>query len=254
MNKNIGEGKSTVEGTGKLTITITETGHEYEIENGKVIGTTENSSGTQGGEDGTQTEEPQIGDKFRTEDYEYCYGCSYEEFEGWILSNYEGWGVRVLDTTKETYAEIESDEIKSELKGKPITSMRHTFKRCLNLRKAPTIPNTVIDLEETFCYCTALTESPIIPEGVRIMNSAFTGCIAMKKVSVIPSTVELMDYTFNDCWSLEGEIEINANPTDYGLCFMDSGSKGNGIVLKGSSTMLEELASTKNNGKVTVAK
>jgi hypothetical protein len=48
---------------------------------------------------------------------------------------------------------------------------------------------------------------------------------------------------------LSGEIEINASPVSYNLCF--SGTK-QPIVLVGSSSLLEELAATATNGNVSV--
>lgn len=78
------------------------------------------------------------------------------------------------------------------------------------------------------------------------------GCSLLTEAPIIPNTVTNMGRTFQYCHKLQGEIIINASPTTYTDCFLNAGKDGTGIILKGSSTVLNELAATKDIGKVTV--
>ena len=51
------------------------------------------------------------------------------------------------------------------------------------------------------------------------------------------------------CSSIEGIVEINANPTTYIECFYNTQKA---IKLRGSSTILDKLVDTANKGNVTV--
>ena len=84
------------------------------------------------------------------------------------------------------------------------------------------------------------------------LESTFDGCSNLKVTPEIPESVTNMSYTFRYCYKLQGDIIVNASPTTYTACFQDAGTQSTGIVLKGSSTVLNELASTNTNGKVTV--
>lgn len=115
----------------------------------------------------------------------------------------------------------------------PVTSLTATFRDCTELVIGPEIPTTVKymdcgdDCIGTFYGCTKLTTAPIIPDNVISLEGAF-----------------------RKCTSLTGTITINANPNRFQLCF---GGTILPIKLVGSasSTTLEGLKGTANNGNVT---
>ena len=93
-----------------------------------------------------------------------------------------------------------------------------------------------------------------IPEGTTsIGNYVFNGCTSLTTAPTIPSSVTSMDYTFRGCSKLQGTIEINANPTYYSYCFLNAATEGSGLVVTGTSTILDEIIATKgtDNTKIT---
>lgn len=100
----------------------------------------------------------------------------------------------------------------------------------------------------TFYGRTDIT-SVAFPNGVRRLDFCCEGCTSLATVSTIPSTVVTMQATFKGCTSLAGEIVINANTTMQGQAFYNTTQT---IVLTGTSTVLNTLANTANNGNVYV--
>ena len=150
-----------------------------------------------------------------------------------------------------------------------VTNMEYTFDACDSLTVAPTIPKGVTNMRYTFCDCISLTAAPVIPNSVTSMSNTFDGCTSLTTAPTIPNSVTNMDSTFRDCtklttppdmsnassvtnmgstfWgctSLTGTIEINANPTEYDICFYGTSKP---IILTGSSTMLSQIAGGKSN-------
>ena len=78
-----------------------------------------------------------------------------------------------------------------------------------------------------------------------LTSMQFTFCYARDMVTAptIPSSVVNIYFIFEECVSLTGEIIIDANPTNY-TSWLGSSEP---IVLTGTSTMLEELASGYEN-------
>lgn len=104
-------------------------------------------------------------------------------------------------------------------------NLRHldnTFYKCTSLKNVTIIPNSVINMNSTFYNCTVLDKSPIIPNSVINMEGTFHGCKALKTAPIISNNVTNMRYTFYECIALKGEIEINANPTEYDSCFANT--------------------------------
>ncbi len=106
-----------------------------------------------------------------------------------------------------------------------VTSMYRTFESCTSLTTAPTIPTNVTDMYRAFYGCTNLTTPP----------------------PVIPSCVTNISWTFGSCTKLQGTIEINANPTEYGECFRGAAIEGPGLVVTGSSTKLDAIIAKKSS-------
>ena len=68
----------------------------------------------------------------------------------------------------------------------------------------------------------------------------------------IPTSVTNMVNTFWYCTKLQGTIKINANPTEYKYCFNGAATEGSGLVVTGSSTLLDEIIATgSSNSKIT---
>lgn len=186
----------------------------------------------------------QTGDVFLYNGYMYIYGF---DVDGNSIT--DGWSVIVADDMYETVTAPAGFEfldittitevglICESINGKPIKSMSGTFNCCYSLVSLPagfTIPSGVTDTSYMFGLCYALASLP----------AGFT----------IPSGVTQMEEVFWYCYKLSDTITINANPTSYSGCFMNAGKDGSGIVLAGSSTMLDVLAAEKGTeGIVSVA-
>ena len=134
-----------------------------------------------------------------------------------------------------------------------VINMSYTFYNCTSLATAPTIPSSVTNMSSTFDTCTSLTTAPTIPSSVTNMSHTFYNCTSLTTAPTIPSSVTSMDYTFRGCSKLQGTIEINANPTYYSYCFLNAATEGSGLVVTGTSTILDEIIATKgtDNTKIT---
>ena len=130
-----------------------------------------------------------------------------------------------------------------------VTNMFGCFRGCINLTTAPTIPNSVTNVGYCFGNCTSLTTAPAIPSGVTNMAGCFNGCTSLTTAPAIPSSVNHMGYCFAYCTALTGKIIINANPSIYAKCMVDTQQD---IVLVGSSAQLQNIANTATNNNVYV--
>ena len=135
-----------------------------------------------------------------------------------------------------------------------VTNMAGTFLSCESLTEAPEIPNSVTNMNNTFSNCESLTEAPAIPNSVTIMYSTFFRCTSLIKAPEIPNSVTDMGNTFEGCNSLTGNLIINANPDDYYQCLYNTATNpGCNLILKGTSTMLQEIYNTKSeNSNITI--
>ncbi len=132
-----------------------------------------------------------------------------------------------------------------------VTDMSYTFSKCTSLTIAPEIPQGVTDMRDTFWNCTSLTIAPEIPQGVTDMSYTFRDCTSLTTAPEIPQGVTDMSYTFFRCSKLQGNIEINANPTYYTDCFNGAATEGSGLTVTGSSTLLDEIIATGSSNKIT---
>lgn len=100
-----------------------------------------------------------------------------------------------------------------------------------------------------------ITECPEIPSTVKSMEGTFANCSKLRKAPVIPSGVTNIQYIFLGCSSLTGELVINANPTGYYQCLNYAAINDDcKLVLKGSSSVLEEIYNTnRDNSHITLA-
>ena len=169
----------------------------------------------------------EMGDIVKYGDYEYHYNQKYYTHPfgtGWDNDEaLDGWGAKAIDREKEKYGELCGSIYDKKLKN--------------------------ID----FLFGsgggggTIIKEAPEIPYGVISMAATFQKCMDLKKGTKIPSTVKYINYCFSDCVSLEGTIIIDADPEDYNNCFSGAGTSGSGIIVKGKSSMLDEIIATGEN-------
>ena len=177
---------------------------------------------------------PGSGDYYMDENYEYRLGMyigpddknSYSfgnEWEKWQHDSMKsGWGVKVIDRTKTEYPDIPNF-----IAGLPVDNLDCVFAMCKNLKKAPQISSKA-----------------------RSMAYAFYGCENLEKAEIIiPSGVTNLDTAFMWCAKLTGEIEIQANPTEYSLCFYRTAGP---IVLCGKEKLpvYDEIIKTAPEGVV----
>ena len=169
----------------------------------------------------------EMGDIVRYGDYEYHYNQKYYNNpfgNGWNNDEtIDGWGVKAIDREKERYGEL-----CGSIYDKKLKNIEYLF-------GAGGGGGTIIK------------EAPEIPYGVISMAGTFRKCMDLKKGTKIPSTVKYIDYCFSDCVSLEGTIIIDADPEVYRMCFSGAGTSGSGIIVKGKSSMLDEIIATGEN-------
>jgi len=143
------------------------------------------------------------GDIYIYGDYEYRYNKFWNStLNDWQLNETQaGWGVRVLDNSKQQYGLILEN-----INGKSITKLRETFNNCKSLIKAPAMPATAIWFDYTFSQCENLTDITAIkiPEDAIDVHGMFNGCASLVDIStlVIPGKVTRVDNLFYQCDSL----------------------------------------------------
>ena len=173
----------------------------------------------------------EMGDIVKYGDYEYHYNQKYYNHpfgNGWSNDEtIDGWGAKAIDREKEKYGELCGSIYDKKLKN--------------------------IDfLFGSGASGTIIKEAPEIPYGVISMSGTFHKGMNLKKGTKIPSTVKNISYCFADCVSLEGTIIIDAEPEKYVNCFPGAGTSGSGIIVKGKSSMLDEIIATGgNNANIT---
>lgn len=163
-----------------------------------------------------------IGDIYIYEDYEYKYKHGYEN--GWHQLDDAGWGVRVLDSTKQRYKQM-----LFEINGQHIGILRGTFSGCTNLTSdgipvlppqatnlyncfygctslvnlsGLEIPSSAINLYGIFSDCSSLTTAPSIPNRVKYFQYAFFNCEKLKTAPALPNSIVNLRYSFYGCKSM----------------------------------------------------
>ncbi len=154
---------------------------------------------------------PQNGDVFVYSDYEYKYNYYFETVGtvGWLPDNsLNGWGVRVLDTTKTSY-----DTIYETINEKNIITLMYTFQDCSSMLTSPKIPKDVINLIYTYSGCNALLSAPDLNHLNELKNiqGAFLYCYSLTKMPEIPNTVTDMRDTFAYCYSLTDLTNVSSS-------------------------------------------
>ncbi len=127
----------------------------------------------------------------------------------------------------------------------------YTFYYCTGLVSV-TIPDGITSVEGAFASASGLINMPIIPESVTNISKTFYYCTNLTVPTNIPKSVTKMDTAFAYCYNLEGTMGIHAEPEVYADCFKKASrsSYSSGLVLTGTSAMLEELMNTKSTDSV----
>ena len=160
----------------------------------------------------------EYGDIYTYGDYEYRYGISWcYEDQMWSDGCYEdrdGWGVAVLDNSKDSYGDIVS-----VINSEDVTNLTCTFGGCEELVFAPNLPATIKYMDTAFCDCINLVETPKLPDGVITLGYAFAYNSSLLKISMLPNSVTNMNYTFFYCTGLTEAPVIPNSVTDMGGTF-----------------------------------
>ena len=228
MNDSYGSGTVEVTGNGLLTVFYTETEREYLVlANGNVLDkdetlknlTYENAVGI--AEDGSLVDMTLWMYEYMDETESYFVGCYW--YSGFHLSKvYKG---DFIDGKIEGEIPAYIFDLRYAEEFLPVTSLRCAFFGRDELVYAPRIPSTVTDISSIFAECVNLKEAPQIPKSVTTMQACFV-----------------------ECENLTGIMEINANPSSYYSCFDGTSINENcELILTGSSTMLEEILTTKSD-------
>ena len=214
----------------------------------------------------------EYGDIYIYGDYEYRYGMSWcYDCMMWgdgCYDDKDGWGVAVLDQSKERYGDIVSvinGEAVTNLNGTfgyceklilspeiPVTIkyMNGTFHKCINLIKTSKLPNGLVEMPYTFSYNKSLLEAPSIPNTVTTLEGTFEGCTGLTEAPVIPNSVTYMGYTFSRCTNLTGTVRINSSKVTYVSDIFTGTSKAITVEVPAGSTTYSKLNElTTSNGK-----
>lgn len=218
------------------------------------VGVTGTTVGDYSGATATYTEgerfpKPQNGDVYVYGDYEYRYNMrimvndEIGDITWGTQTNFNGWGVRVLDKTKTDY-----EDILQTVNSKPIVMLVATFKGCRNLTKSPKLPDSTIWAQHCFYYCFSLEVAPKLPKSSEKINYMFAGCCNLTTAPKIEGNINDMNYMFINCSNLQGVVEINCTPYYCDDVFALIDMTGKNITLTGTSTNLQQIAETSTAG------
>lgn len=138
-----------------------------------------------------------------------------------------------------------------------VTVMTNAFNRCTSMTEPPNIPSTVTTLSSAFYGCSGLRSLPKIPGTVTGSGEyAFCNCTGVTSIDgmVVPEGITSMTEMFSGLKNVgNSTVTIHANPETYTKAFsnvaVDTGAT---VTLKGTSTILAELAATNTQGRVVV--
>lgn len=101
-----------------------------------------------------------------------------------------------------------------------VNSMAYTFAACSSMTTAPTIPNSVTNMQGAF-YGSGLTTTPVIPDSVLDMGSAFMCCYHLTTgPTAIGNSVTNMSKAFQQCNVMTSAPSVIPNSvTNMYFCF-----------------------------------
>lgn len=128
-----------------------------------------------------------VNDRYYFAEYVYIYKPQYF---GPILN---GWSVSVVNEFKgqESY----SDPL-ATIRNEPLVKVRQTYRNNENLKYAPKLPNTVIELTQAFENCPSLISTPELPNSIQMIDLSFHNCKSLKSVPNIPTNVNNVGMAF----------------------------------------------------------
>lgn len=135
---------------------------------------------------------------------------SFASIESFCRMNYPSYSSNPCNNVHRLY--IGGKEVTDVTVPEGITSLKHTFAGCTNL-KSVTLPSTLQTIDDfTFHGCSNLTEIAI-PESVNTIGKfAFEGCSNLERLHLPEGITTIGEYTFRECTSLR-EINIPSTVT-----------------------------------------
>ncbi len=102
------------------------------------------------------------------------------------------WSPIAADRTKTQYGPV-----LQSINGKQIKALFYTYGKCVNMIKAPTIPNSVKSISMAYMECTSLKTAPIIPQNVERVTGAFHGCTSLTGDVVFNGTLDKSTFWYS---------------------------------------------------------
>ena len=144
-------------------------------------------------------------------------------------------------------------KLAGETEFSPVRGMDALFVTNSRIKIAPEIPTTITSMANAFTSSSITVAPPEIPDSVVNMQQAFTQCRNLvTPPAKIGKNVDNMAQAFTGCVNLNGEIEINANPSNINSCFAGVAATSGAVKLYGSSTMLADMIATASGGNVSL--
>jgi hypothetical protein len=131
-----------------------------------------------------------------------------------------------------------------------LTTATSMFAGCKKLVSI-TMPPNLENMNNMFENCINLKIMPTIPETVLYMSSAFKNDTSLTTLSTIPKNVQTIDSCFSNCSHIDGECEINANPTSMGNVFENTCTVTT-LNIYGDSLILDAFANSNNEQHILV--
>lgn len=135
---------------------------------------------------------------------------SFASIESFCRMSYPSYSSNPCNNVHRLY--IGGKEVTDVTVPEGITSLKHTFAGCTNL-KSVTLPSTLQTIDDfTFHGCSNLTEIAI-PESVNTIGKfAFGYCSSLERLHLPEGITTIGEYTFRECTSLR-EINIPSTVT-----------------------------------------
>lgn len=157
--------------------------------------------------------------------------------------------VKNLDSCFANCTELKEGTDMSHATG--VTTAIQLYSGCSTLNKAEFPPNVKI-IDEAFKNCINMKKAPAVPESVESMSNTFQNNASLVEAPVIPANVQDVSGCFQECTNLKGVLTVNGNPKQY-TGFLSKASVATNLDLQGNSKMLDILAQQGNkNPNITV--
>lgn len=157
--------------------------------------------------------------------------------------------VKNLDSCFASCAELKEGTDVSHATG--VMTAIQMYSGCSMLNKAD-LPPQVKVIDDAFKNCINMKKAPAIPESVESMSNTFQNNTSLVEASTIPANVRDVSGCFQGCAKLKGILIVNGNPKKY-TGFLSKASIATNLDLQGNSKMLDILVQQGNeNPNITV--